>query len=449
MSQSRKSMDASKKSTDLSRKSEDANAAHGRDNKTAMKSHDTSRKNTDGNTDGHGSDNKPSKKNVEINGNLESGDAHNDKKSDTASNQHVTADKEASQEPVSLQQQLSNIEKAGRKDVTGEPIVQKKSAHEEEDQQQQQQGHDSDDIDEDDLSDDPDAGPAEEVAHDVGVGLGKTAEAIALLPMDLSLAIAQGMSSWVSDDECTDFLSGFHNAPRLYGDTTVRRPTRITGIKSGFKAAGEEFVYGVYDGFSGVVVQPYKGARDGGAVGFVKGVGMGLTGFVLKDLSAIFSPFAYSMKGVHKELLKNKQPTHFIRKARIVEGERDLTGLSEKEKREAIEIVDHGWAVVQQVWAAMEAKRSQGIRGRIGVIREHKTWRTNGAFENVEQAEKALDASKRGENLDGVFDEQRKELSEAKKPRRKVSKDMMEEKKTRETNGQAAMTDGEARRGSV
>jgi hypothetical protein len=83
-------------------------------------------------------------------------------------------------------------------------------------------------------------------------------------------------------------------------------------MKSGLKAAGEEFILGIYDGFTGLVVQPYTGARDGGATGFVKGVGMGLTGFVLKDLAAIFGPFGYTFKGVHKELLKGRQPTKFV-----------------------------------------------------------------------------------------------------------------------------------------
>lgn len=57
------------------------------------------------------------------------------------------------------------------------------------------------------LSDDPQEHPAEEIAQDVGMGVGKTVEAIARAPVDLSLALAQG----------------FHNAPRLYGDSTVRR----------------------------------------------------------------------------------------------------------------------------------------------------------------------------------------------------------------------------------
>ena len=93
------------------------------------------------------------------------------------------------------------------------------------------------------LSAEPEETAAEEIVQDVGSGVGRTMEAMALAPLDLSVAVAQG----------------FHNAPRLYGDTTVRRPTRITGMKSGLKAAGEEFAYGVYDGVTGLVTQPYYG----------------------------------------------------------------------------------------------------------------------------------------------------------------------------------------------
>jgi len=101
-------------------------------------------------------------------------------------------------------------------------------------------------------------------------------------------------------------------------------------MKSGLKAACEEFVYGIYDGCSGLVMQPYNGARANGALGLVKGVGMGLTGFVLKNLAAIFGPVAYTLKGAHKEMLKSKQPTHFIRKARIMQSQRDLKACSDE-----------------------------------------------------------------------------------------------------------------------
>jgi hypothetical protein len=195
-------------------------------------------------------------------------------------------------------------------------------------------------------------------------------------------------------------------------------------MKSGLKAAGQEFALGVYDGVTGVVSQPYTGARDNGAVGFVKGVGIGLTGFVLKDIAAIVGPFGYTLKGVHKELVKSKQPTKFIRKARIMQGQRDLNALDSKEKKTAEEAVFHGWTVMQQVWAIMEETRAQGLKGKVKVLRERKTWRANGAFENVEMAEKAVAARKNGGSLEGVFAQQREELRLTQRPRKNVVQDM-------------------------
>lgn len=248
--------------------------------------------------------------------------------------------------------------------------------------------------------------------------------------MDLSLAVAQG----------------FHNAPRLYGDQSVRKPTRITGMKSGLKAAGEEFVFGIYDGVTGVVVQPYTGARDNGVIGFIKGVGMGLTGFVLKDLAAIIGPFGYTLKGIHKELGKKNQPTHFIRKARIRQGQRDLAQAKPEERKKYEQIVSHGWSVVQQIWQVMDEKRANGLRGKIQVMKERKTWRANGAFENVEMAEKALAAHKKGESLDAVFAEQRLELEKARRPRKPSIRDVVEERaqevKNRKERRQSAKQKG-------
>jgi hypothetical protein len=151
---------------------------------------------------------------------------------------------------------------------------------------------------------------------------------------------------------------------------------------------------------------------------------MGLTGFVLKDIAAIVGPFGYTLKGVHKELLKSKQPTKFIRKARIMQGQRDLIALDEKEKKAAMEMVLHGWSVVQQVWAILEEKRGKGLKGRVQLMRERKTWRANGAFENVEMAEKAIAARRKGESLDEVFSQQRKEMQLAERPRKNVVKDI-------------------------
>ncbi|QSZ35887.1 hypothetical protein DSL72_007009 [Monilinia vaccinii-corymbosi] len=273
------------------------------------------------------------------------------------------------------------------------------------------------------LSSDPIPNKAEDVAKDIGHGFGETAEAVARAPMDLALALAQG----------------FHNAPRLYGDTTVRRPSRITGIKSGLMAAGEEFIFGIYDGVTGLVVQPYTGARDQGALGFIKGVGMGLTGFVLKDISAVVGPFGYTLKGVHKELVKSKQPTAFIRKARILQGQRDINVLeaNSQERKAMEEKLTHGWNVILQVWKLMDEQKQgggTGLKGRMKVLRGRRTWRSIGAFEGVGAAERAVQAQKNGgdDELKEVFKEQKKELEKAERPRKGVAAELEEDKLSRE-----------------
>lgn len=220
--------------------------------------------------------------------------------------------------------------------------------------------------------------------------------------MDLALALAQG----------------FHNAPRLYGDTTVRKPIRISGYKSGLRAAGEEFGYGIYDGWTGLVKHPYHGAKQEGALGFVKGMGKGVGGFVLKDLAAIFGPVGYTMKGIHKELVKDKQPTHFIRQARMIQGQRDLRVLDAGEREEAVKMVCKGWHIIIDIRTDFEEIKHHGIQGRIAFHRERRHWRKHGAFENVEQASKALEAKRDGRDFDEVFERQMWELKKAEGPRK-------------------------------
>ncbi|KAI0996439.1 Sterol 3-beta-glucosyltransferase [Podosphaera aphanis] len=218
-----------------------------------------------------------------------------------------------------------------------------------------------------------------ELRNMIGSGFEKTAKTIIRAPMDLSLAVSQG----------------FHNAPRLYGDSTVRRPTRITGLNSGLKAAGKEFVFGIYDGCTGLVMQPYTGARDNGVPGFVKGIGMGLTGFVLKDLAAMLGPFSYTCKGIHKELSKHKQPTKFIRRARVAEGQRDFVLLDEIEIKRNMDIVDHGWSVLEQVRVLTKKIQSPGLKQRFRAVQDPKKLRAHDGFENIKMAEIALEEMKK------------------------------------------------------
>jgi hypothetical protein len=116
-------------------------------------------------------------------------------------------------------------------------------------------------------------------------GLTRIASATIKAPMDIALSMAQGL----------------HNAPKIYGDRTVREMHKVTGLGSGLKAAGkvrklaegvhpctkrmQEVVLGVYDGFSGVVTQPIQGRREGGTAGMYKGIGKGIGGMLLKPVA--------------------------------------------------------------------------------------------------------------------------------------------------------------------
>ncbi|TKA33339.1 hypothetical protein B0A50_00892 [Salinomyces thailandicus] len=129
-------------------------------------------------------------------------------------------------------------------------------------------------------------------------------------PLDTAVGTGKGIrkiigAGFASPMDFTLNLSkGFHNAPKLYGDDTVRKADQVTDFRSGLKAATKEFGYGMYDGISGLVTQPMRGAAKEGPAGFVKGIGKGIGGIVLKPGAAVFGIPGYAMKGVYKEIQK-------------------------------------------------------------------------------------------------------------------------------------------------
>ena len=68
---------------------------------------------------------------------------------------------------------------------------------------------------------------AGQISLDAAVGAGKSIKQIVgaglKSPMDFTLGLARG----------------FHNAPKLYGDESVRQADKVTGLQSGLKAAGK------------------------------------------------------------------------------------------------------------------------------------------------------------------------------------------------------------------
>ncbi|KAG9961661.1 glycosyltransferase family 1 protein, partial [Aureobasidium melanogenum] len=260
---------------------------------------------------------------------------------------------------------------------------------------------------------------AQELAEEFGDAFLESGGALASMPLDLGLAIGQG----------------FHNAPRLYGDASVRKPIRITGMHSGSKAAGQELVYGIYDGWTGLVTQPMHGWQDGKTkrgklTGLGVGCARGIGGFVLKDLSAIITPPFFLGQGVRKEITKRiggPGTTSFIRRAHIIQGQKDMQALRESDQKnksnnlsETEKMVIEGWKVMKEAWDVKkkDARQHGGrLRGRLSVSREEKKWEDNGALENVSATKRAIEAKKEGKDIEKVFSQRRKEMRLAEQPR--------------------------------
>ncbi|KAL8656738.1 MAG: hypothetical protein Q9226_002572 [Calogaya cf. arnoldii] len=161
-----------------------------------------------------------------------------------------------------------------------------------------------------------------ETAVGTSKGIGRIVGAGLKSPMDFTLSIARG----------------FHNAPRLYGDESVRHPDKVTGIQSGLRTAGKEFGYGVYDGVTGLFTQPIKGAKQEGVAGFVKGFGKGIGGFLLKPSAAFMSLPAYTFSGIYKELQKQfgSSVQNYVVAARLAQGYEDLAASTEQQRLDAV-----------------------------------------------------------------------------------------------------------------
>lgn len=172
---------------------------------------------------------------------------------------------------------------------------------------------------------------------------------------------------------------GFHNAPRLYGDSTVRRPVRISGIRSGVHAGWHEWKYGWKDALTGLYIHPTRGVSEppNPVVGFFKGCGIGIGGFVLKSTAAGIGPVAYTLKGVHREIQKRKQPINFIRRARILEGQKVVAAMGPRgmdTKRSAVEheVAEH-WNAVREEYDRAKKKEEEKEKRHSGLHIHKKT----------------------------------------------------------------------------
>jgi hypothetical protein len=140
-------------------------------------------------------------------------------------------------------------------------------------------------------------------------------------------------------DFTSSMAQGLHNLPKLYGDTTVRPPEKITGWQSGLKAAGKELGHGIYDGVTGLYTQPVSGYRHDGAGGILPGLGRGLAGVLIKPLAGGAGLLGFTFEGLWREVRRHygRGVDGYLRAVRMEQGMRELEEATEEEERVVVE----------------------------------------------------------------------------------------------------------------
>ncbi|RDA86396.1 hypothetical protein CP532_6471 [Ophiocordyceps camponoti-leonardi (nom. inval.)] len=165
-------------------------------------------------------------------------------------------------------------------------------------------------------------GVSVETAVDAGRGVGRVVSTGVKSPMNFCLGLAKG----------------FRNVPRLYNDDTVRPTEKVTDLSSGIRVASKELGLGLFDGISGLVTQPMRGAEKEGASGLIKGFGKGIGGLITKPAAGFWGVPGYTMQGVHAEVSKlfSKSVQNYIMTSRVLQGRRAAAQATSGEKNEMV-----------------------------------------------------------------------------------------------------------------
>lgn len=102
--------------------------------------------------------------------------------------------------------------------------------------------------------------------------------------------------------------------------------------------AGQELVYGFYDGVTGLVRIPYVDVQQDGMKGLPKGLAKGAGGVLLKPIAGSLGLVNYTNKGLYASLKRRIRDTEktdrWIRRARLAQGTVEIKELREKHQKQ-------------------------------------------------------------------------------------------------------------------
>lgn len=70
-------------------------------------------------------------------------------------------------------------------------------------------------------------------------------------------------------------------------ERNANKRKKARNVLQGVELGAKSLLTGIADGLVGVVLQPIKGTKKEGAVGFFKGVAKGLSGLVMKPVAGV------------------------------------------------------------------------------------------------------------------------------------------------------------------
>ncbi|KAJ0410935.1 hypothetical protein ATCC90586_004288 [Pythium insidiosum] len=95
------------------------------------------------------------------------------------------------------------------------------------------------------------------------------------------------------------------------------RRRHVRGIREGLIQGSKELSLGVYEGVTGLVLAPMRGAKESGAVGFVKGTITGIIGLPVKPVAGIFDFASRASQGVRNRSRKYGKSMRRVRRPRV------------------------------------------------------------------------------------------------------------------------------------
>lgn len=166
--------------------------------------------------------------------------------------------------------------------------------------------------------------------------------------MQFTQGIAKGTSSLVSNtvdgtfDAASKITATFGQGlakisldERYQYQRATARRKQVKNVREGVIQGAKEFSFGMYEGISGVMLEPYRGAIKDGAVGFVKGTVTGILGVPMKPAAGIFDFASRTSQGVRnrarKEFKSNGELVARIRKPRVFGRRRQLRSYSKSD----------------------------------------------------------------------------------------------------------------------